>query len=1035
MGDIMRPIPFGELLNRMFSEYKESQSIFGIPEKQFYRKTNNKKIKVFNEECETPVGPAAGPHTQLAQNIITAWLTGGRFIELKTVQIMDRLEIEKPCIDAEDEAFNTEWSTEFTLKKAYDEYLKAWFCLYLLEEIFDPRTPGEAKSFIFNMSVGYDLKGILEPPMQTFIDDMMDSSCHPDFAHYSETLREFVQNRELLQSLKLESRAQRLLSLPDNVPAQMVHGLTLSTMHGCPPNEIENICRYMLEEKGLHTFVKLNPTLLGFQRAREILDHCGFDYVDLKEESFDHDLKLEQAKAMLRRLLDVAEKRQLKFGVKLTNTLGTGNHKGRLPGNEMYMSGRALFPLSINVALVLSQEFSGKLPISYSGGASLFNIRQIFETGIRPITMATDMLKPGGYMRQTRCIEELDNSDSWQMGNIDVAKLEQLAQQALTMSYTQKEWKSEDEIDAGGPLPMIDCYVAPCISACAIKQDIPEYIRLLGQQRYADALEVIYQRNALPAITGHICDHQCQYNCTRLDYEKALDIRELKKVALEKGWDEYKQRWHKPAGSGDKHPVAVIGAGPAGLSAGYFLARAGHPVTIFEREPNAGGVVKNIIPQFRIPAETIQHDIDFVAAHGVKFEYGCSPTLTVDQLQQQGFHYVCVGIGADKNSGLRLEGDNRNIYKSFDFLRRFNQGQTLEMGKNVAVIGAGNTAMDCARAALRVPGVRTVTVIYRRSIKEMPAYREEYLEAVEDNVQFRFLTNPERFDANGTLTARVMTLGEPDAKGRRQPVATNEVVTLPIDSLITAIGEQPDGSVLAAMGVPVGEDGWPQVDHTTGETARSNVFLIGDVQSGPSSIVAAIGDARRAADTILLRESKESRAGEQYRSQVATEDVYSRKGAIHVQMVDKQQREEFVVQEAKRCLECNYVCSKCVDVCPNRANITIPVPGFHDRSQTLHIDAYCNECGNCAQFCPWQGRPYKDKVTIFNLPQDFDNSTNPGFFIQGKEVWVRQQGEKFQLALSSKGLLEDAPAALSDMCRIINQVIERHSYLLGPVEE
>ncbi|MEN1585793.1 FAD-dependent oxidoreductase, partial [Pseudomonas aeruginosa] len=135
-------------------------------------------------------------------------------------------------------------------------------------------------------------------------------------------------------------------------------------------------------------------------------------------------------------------------------------------------------------------------------------------------------------------------------------------------------------------LPLTDCYVAPCVTACAIKQDIPEYIRLLGEHRYADALELIYQRNALPALTGHICDHQCQYNCTRLDYDSALNIRELKKVALEKGWDEYKQRWHKPAGSGSRHPVAVIGAGPAGLAAGYFLARAGHPVTLFEREAN-----------------------------------------------------------------------------------------------------------------------------------------------------------------------------------------------------------------------------------------------------------------------------------------------------------------------------------------------------------------------------------------------------------------------------------------------------------------
>ncbi len=153
MGDIMRPVPFGELLNRIFSEYKESQSIFGIPSKQFYRKDNAKDLSVWGENCETPVGPAAGPHTQLAQNIICSWLAGGRFMELKTVQKLDQLELAKPCIDAEDECFNTEWSTEFTLIKAYDEYLKAWIALHLLEEVFAPRGDGEEKSFIFNMSV------------------------------------------------------------------------------------------------------------------------------------------------------------------------------------------------------------------------------------------------------------------------------------------------------------------------------------------------------------------------------------------------------------------------------------------------------------------------------------------------------------------------------------------------------------------------------------------------------------------------------------------------------------------------------------------------------------------------------------------------------------------------------------------------------------------------------------------------------------------------------------------------------------------
>jgi putative selenate reductase len=1035
VSDIMRPVPFEGLLARIFGEYKAGRSIFEIAEDQFYRKADERLIGVFGETCETAVGPAAGPHTQLAQNIVASWLTGGRFIELKTVQIIDRLEIAKPCIDAEDECYNTEWSTEYTLPKAFDEYLKAWFALHLLEEVFDPRRSGEAKSFSFNMSVGYNLDGIKQPAMQEYIDSMVDAARHPKFAEYRGMLQKWVDDEAFIQALGLEGRRARLHSLPSRISSNIARGVTLSTMHGCPPHEIEAICQYMLEEKSLNTFVKLNPTLLGFDRVREILDTCGFDYLTVKKESFDHDLPLDQAKAMLRRLLKLSQDKKLSFGVKLTNTLGAVNAKGVLPGDEFYMSGRALFPLAINVAAILSREFNGELPVSYSGGASLYNIKDIFDTGIRPITMATDLLKPGGYLRLLECVKALDGSDTWGMTRIDVAKVEALAAKALTADYTQKAWRANDSIDAGGPLPLTDCYVAPCVSACAIHQDIPEYIHLLAQERYADALDVIYQRNALPAITGHICDHQCQSHCTRLDYDSPLKIRDLKKVALEQGWDEYRRRWHKPAGTGSRHPVAVIGMGPAGLSAGYFLARAGHPVTLFEREASAGGVCEHIVPRFRLAEELVRHDIAFVAEHGVKFEYGCDPRLTVDQLEALGFEYVLIGIGADKNSGVELEGSNAKVFKSLNFLRRFNQGETLELGAHVAVVGAGNTAMDCARAALRVPGVKDVTVIYRRSRNEVPAFPEEVEEAVEDGVKFRFLTNPERFEADGTLGCRVMALGAPDDKGRRRPLATDETISLRMDALITAIGEQADTGVLAAMGVPLDAKGQPAVDTKTCETTRANVFLIGDALKGPATIVSAIGDARRATDVILQRENLKSHHGNKVWLDANPAEITARKGAVVVSLVKKDQLQAFVKQEGGRCLQCNVVCGKCADVCPNRANISVAVPGFKDRYQTLHIDAFCNECGNCASFCPWQGRPYKDKVTIFSLPGDFETSTNAGFLVAGSAVRMRQQGRVYDLSIDAASRIVGAPPELSDLCRIVSQVHAQHAYLLSAVGE
>lgn len=1036
MGDIMRPIPFGELLTRVCAEYQENQSIFGIPEKEFYVRDPHRQTRYFGQTCDTPIGPAAGPHTQLAQNIIVAWLTGGSFIELKTVQILDRLELEKPCIDASDEAYNTEWSTEFTLDKARDEYLKAWMVLHLLEQIFTPRSGRQHRSFIFNMSVGYDLKGIQQPPMQLFIDGMMHAGRTPKFALYQNVMQAFI-DRGGYRLLNKGNGAE-LKSLPARISPEMVNSVTLSTMHGCPPDEIESICRYMLMEKNLHTYVKLNPTLLGYARVREILDGNGFNYISLNEDSFSHDLQLNQALAMLERLTALGKERDLTFGVKLTNTLGANNHKHRLPGDEMYMSGRALYPLSINVAAVLSAHFNGLLPISYSGGASQFNIADIFATGIQPITMATDLLKPGGYLRMKTCAQILDNSEGWDKQQIDVTRLQSLAKAALNSGWAKKEWKSRDEINAGGALPLTNCYVAPCVTACAIHQDIPEYLRLAGEGRYTDALELIYQRNALPAITGHICDHQCQSNCTRLDYESSLNIRRIKKIALEKGWEGYQKRWHKPAGSGDKHPVAIIGAGPAGLASGYFLARAGHPVTIFEREANAGGVVKNIVPKFRIPAELIRQDINFIADHGVKFVYNCEPELTLDALRQQGFTYICIGIGAGKTNELQLPGGNPSTLKSFDFLRRFNLGM-LE-GKvtgDVAVVGAGNTAMDCARASLRVPGVRSATIVYRRERQDMPAWPEEIAEAAQEGVQFMTLVSPENYDTDGNLLLRMMQPGEPDKQGRRRPMATDQTLTRHFDAVISATGEQPDEQILQRMGLEISSSGYPVVDDLTLETSLQDVFLIGDVQSGPASIVSAIGGARKATDAILRRENIRSDKGDKRWLNTDPADVYRRKGVVAVRMIDSGvDSDAFARQEASRCLECNYVCDKCVDVCPNRANVALAVPGFQNRQQILHLDALCNECGNCAQFCPWQGKPYKDKITVFSLQEDFNNSTNAGFLLKEEAIQIRLSERIWQLPLDRKGeITGDLPEELQDMAKIIRYTHQHHHYLLGSVEE
>jgi putative selenate reductase len=345
--------------------------------------------------------------------------------------------------------------------------------------------------------------------------------------------------------------------------------------------------------------------------------------------------------------------------------------------------------------------------------------------------------------------------------------------------------------------------------------------------------------------------------------------------------------------------------------------------------------------------------------------------------------------------------------------------------------------MDSARSALRVPGVEKVTVLYRRTEAEMPAHKDEYKLAVADGVAFMFLTTPEQFDTDGTVTARVMALGEPDEQGRRRPVATDKTVALKADALITAVGEQVNRSVLEKMGIPMAENGWPQLAENSCETAVDNVFLLGDANTGPASIVAAIASARKAADAILERE-QQSFVPVIAKSKVTQAEVFERKGLIAATLIEPEQiteanKAEFVEQEAQRCLECSYICSKCVDVCPNRANVSLTVPGFNNQVQVVHLDAYCNECGNCAQFCPWDSKPYKDKFTVFSLLEDFHNSSNTGFFIDGEAVLLRANGDVMQLQLN--GLrLEDVPEALVDEVALINEIVANHGYLLGAVE-
>ena len=1028
MGDTMRPISLQELLSRAFGEFRAKGSIFDIPEDHFHSSHLSTRARIFGSNAGTPIGPAAGPHTQLAQNILASYLAGGRYFELKTVQILDTLEIEKPCIDARDEGYNVEWSSEFTLDKAFEEYLKAWFLLNLFDRGRHGGN-GDTRSFLFNMSVGYDLEGITSERMDRFINRLIDSTGEELFDGYRGIIAGI--DPALAAGTPFAEGFAGVRETAEGISGKICGSVTLSTMHGCPPGEIEAICEHMIVEKKLDTLVKLNPTLLGFEHVREILDGLGYDYVSLGREGFEHDLQFGDAVPMLERLMALAEKQGRFFGVKLTNTLATANIDGVLPGEEKYLSGRALYPITIQLAAVLAEEFEGNLPMSLSGGVSAWNVADVIESGIRPVTVATELLRPGGYGRLKEMAEIVDrNAGCWLMERIDTARVREAATAALRAGYAQKVFRGFEPVAVDAPLPLFDCFVAPCIQACPIHQDVPEYIHLTGEGRYEEAFAVIYEKNPLPFFTGYLCDHACQKNCTRLDWEGAIRIREIKRIAAEAGYEAYRssdshiKRKGAPRGS----KVAVVGAGPAGLSVSSFLAREGFEVHVFEREEEPGGIIRHVIPEFRVPSHVVEKEVSLLEDLGVVFHYGRDAgSLQVQALKADGFLYVCVGIGAEVDRDIGVDG----ALPVLDFLRSYRgKGDTLDIGPSVAVIGAGDTAMDAARAAKRCQGVEKVAVIYRRDADQMPALAEEYEAAWEEGVDFHFLRSPAGWDGEGRLVCTVMSLGEPDAGGRPRPEPTERTEVFYVDTVITAVGEDVDRKILEEMGI-----GDPD------RMAEQGVFLIGDASTGASTIVKAIASARSAADRIIARE--DGAAFRPFTSDVEKHTpLRSRRDRITPASTAELDDQVVASIESHRCLGCRELCLKCVEVCPNRANTMIEGAGKGagqgenrvDRYQIVHLDAFCNECGNCETFCPWNGSPYTDKFTIFSSLEDFDDSGNPGIYLDDGRGTLRSGSTTAQFTVDfESGTV--AGIADSDIAGLVETIVQGYRYLLGPVEE
>lgn len=447
MSVTMKPVPFSDLLRWALREYRGKQTLFGVPVAAL--PPLERPVELFGTSLEGVVGPAAGPHTQLAQNLAAGYAAGGRFFELKTVQVLwgEALGIQRPCIYVRDEGYNTEWSTELSPEQAAEEYIKGWLLLKLLCREFDL---GDPEGFVFNLSVGYDLPGIQSPEVDRFLEVMKDASGTPFW-------RECIQEALNTPFERVDEAYIRGIS------PNISNNITLSTMHGCPPEQIEAIAAYLMEEKGLNTAIKCNPTLIGRETARRLLDEQGYEEIHFDGAQFDHDMKLSDALPMLRRLMEKGKALGLRFGVKLTNTFPVRIEGGELAGETMYLSGKALFPLSLATARLLTEQLGGALPVSFSGGADETCAGALFEAGIWPVTVATVLLQRGGY-KNLRKLAAACTTVPEDPSRVDGAKLAALAESALHQS---EHFRRREPKRVPGQTPPFACgRCTTCVDVC-----------------------------------------------------------------------------------------------------------------------------------------------------------------------------------------------------------------------------------------------------------------------------------------------------------------------------------------------------------------------------------------------------------------------------------------------------------------------------------------------------------------------------------------------------------------------------------------
>lgn len=399
---------------------------------------------------------------------------------------------------------------------------------------------------------------------------------------------------------------------------------------------------------------------------------------------------------------------------------------------------------------------------------------------------------------------------------------------------------------------------APCMDACPIHLDVPKYIERIKEAKFADSLNVIREDLPLPGVVGRVCYHPCEDYCLRANADEPIAIRLLKRFVADQELSRQKQPAYSIISSKTTGKVAIVGAGPAGLTCAYHLARKGHPVTIFERQPVAGGMMAVGIPEYRLPQDIVQAEIEAIKKLGgeIKTSLEIGKDITTEQLRKEGYQYIFISIGAHECKKLGIEGEDlKGVYSGLDFLKEVRSGEKITLGKRIAVIGGGNVALDAVRTARRL-GAEEAFIIYRRSREEMPAHRDEIKDCEAEGIHIQTLTTPKRIiGENGKVKAiecLKVTLGEPDAGGRPHPIPVEgSEFLMEVDGVISALGQESDWACLGSECIcTLSEWGTMKVNPFTLQTDDPTLFAGGDAVLGPQSLIEAAAMGKKAAFTI-----------------------------------------------------------------------------------------------------------------------------------------------------------------------------------------